>query len=105
MTTDDAATTRLIRYIDLAGAPPERGQPLRSVPMSMAMMQVRVVRVPVHERGVPVTVRVGLAGRIGDGVLVLVMFVVTMPVLVLHWLVEVFVLMPLGQMQPQAEAH
>jgi len=29
-------------------------------------------------------------------VLVLVMFVVTMPVLVLHWLVEVFVLMPLG---------
>jgi hypothetical protein len=34
----------------------------------------------------------GLAGRIDDGVLVLVMFVMTMPVLVLHWFVEVFVL-------------
>lgn len=73
--------------------------------MAMAVMQVRVVRVPVHERGVPVRVGVRLAGRIGGSVLVLVMFVVPMPVLVLHRFMEVFVLMPLGQMQPQAETH
>jgi hypothetical protein len=73
--------------------------------MPMAMMQVRVVRVSVYERGVPVPVRVRLAGRIGDSVLVLVMFVVTMPVLVLHRFVDVFMHVPLGQMQPQTEAH
>jgi hypothetical protein len=68
--------------------------------MAMAVMQVRVVRVPVHERGVPVPVGVRLAGRIGGRVLVLVMFVVTMPMLVLYWFMNVFMLMPLGQMQP-----
>jgi hypothetical protein len=52
----------------------------------------------VNERLVAMPVSMGFAGRIGRVVLVLVVFVVTMPVLVLHCLVRMLMIMPLGQM-------
>jgi hypothetical protein len=73
--------------------------------MSMPMMQIGIVRVPVHQADVPVPMRMRLAGRIGQAVLVLVMLVVMMPVLVPHWFMVMFVLVPLGQVQPEAETH
>jgi len=74
--------------------------------VAVPVRQVRMVRLSVHQGGVQMPMRVGLAGRIGEGVAVPVMFVVMVTVLVLHrWFVEVFMLMPLNQVQPQAEAH
>ena len=73
--------------------------------MSMPMMEVRIVGMPVHQANVPVPMSVWLIGRIGRTMLVLMMLVVTMPVFMLHRLVNVLVLVPLGQMQPEAEAH
>jgi hypothetical protein len=50
----------------------------------MPMMQIGIVRVPGHQADVPVPMRMRLAGRSGQAVLVLVVFVVPMPVLVPH---------------------
>ena len=73
--------------------------------MSMTMMEVRVVRMPVHQAGVTVPMSVRFAGRIAGAMCVLMMLIGTMPVFMLHRLVNVFVLVPLSQMQPKAEAH
>jgi hypothetical protein len=75
------------------------------MPMLMPVMQVRIVRVPVYETGMPVPMRMWLAGRIAFSMLVLMVFVVVMPMLVLHQLMDMFVLVPLGQVQPEAGAH
>ena len=64
--------------------------------MTVPMVQIGVVRVPVHETDVPMPMRMRLAGRIGCCVPVLMVLVVTMPMLVLHGFVQVFVLVPLS---------
>lgn len=51
----------------------------------------------------PAAVR--LAGRIGGGMLMNMMGVVTMPVLVPHYIVGVPVIVALDQVQPQSKAH
>jgi len=68
-------------------------------------MDVRIVRVGVHERRV--TVRVHMPHGVGDawvdGVMVMpVMLVVDVGVLVLHGLVRMFVLVSLSQVKPYA---
>jgi hypothetical protein len=68
--------------------------------MSVPMMEVRVVRMPVHQANVTMPMSVQFAGRIACAMRVLMMLVVTMPVFMLHRLVNVLVLVPLGQMQP-----
>ena len=73
--------------------------------MSMPMMEVRVVRMPVHQANVPVPMRVWFTGRIARTMRVLMMLVVTMPVFMLHRLVNVLVLVSFRQMQPQPEPH
>ena len=67
------------------------------------MMKVRVVRMPVPERLVPVPVCVRLGRRALVGVLM--MWVVDMTVFVLDRFVRVVMLMAFGQMQPEAKSH
>jgi len=69
------------------------------------MMQVRVVRVSVGDRGMPVRVRVRLGAVPRKVVVVPVMLVVHVPVRMLQRFVRVRVLVPLGQVQPHAGAH
>ena len=73
--------------------------------MGVAMMQVRVVWVPVQYAGVLVPVGVRLTWRVGRAMPMLMMLVMPVPMLVRHRLVKVFMLVPFGQMQPQAKAH
>ena len=54
---------------------------------------------------VPVPMRMRLAQWIVRPVLMMMVVVVTMPVLVFHGLVNVRMLMPFGQMQPETESH
>ena len=61
------------------------------------------MRVP--RRCVAVRVRVRLAGWVIGAVFVLVVFVVNVRVFVGHFLVIVFVVVPLGQVQPHAQPH
>ena len=71
----------------------------------MPVMQIGVVGMPMHQFDVPVPMSMRLSGGIALGVLVLVMGIVTMPVLVFHRLVEVFMLVLFGQMQPKTQPH
>jgi hypothetical protein len=64
--------------------------------MFMAMMDVRVVRVSVSKRFMPVPVRMRLCRR--SFVSVVMMRIVEMAVLVLDWLVRMVMGMPFGQM-------
>jgi hypothetical protein len=57
--------------------------------MTVAMMQVRIMRMPVYQ----------------PDMLMLVVCIMTMPVLVFHRVVHVVVLMLLGDVQPEADAH
>jgi hypothetical protein len=86
----------------------DRGLPVNGfVPIHlvvfMAMVDVRVVRMPVPKRFMPVPVRMRLCHR--SFVSVAMMRIVAMAVLVLDCLVRVFMGMPFGQMQPDAERH
>lgn len=65
--------------------------------MPMPMMQIGVVRVPVHEADVPMRMGMRFAGRIGRGVFVLVVLIVMVPMLVCHGFVQMFVLVLLSQ--------
>jgi hypothetical protein len=49
--------------------------------------------------------RMRFTGRIVRPLLMVMVIVVTMPVLVFHGLVDVLMIMPFGQMQPQAKGH
>ncbi|MNT43071.1 hypothetical protein D3C72_1795220 [compost metagenome] len=69
----------------------------------MPMVHVRIMRVLVAHRFVPVPVRMRFGDRAVVGVGV--MFVVDMGVFVLQRLVAVFVVVALGQVQPEAEGH
>jgi len=69
----------------------------------VAVVQVGEMDVSVAHRLVPVPVGVRFRGRAVVGVPV--MRVVRVAVLVIERIVPVFVLVPLGKMQPETEAH
>ena len=71
----------------------------------MPMMQIGVMRVPVDEASMPVPMRMRLTLRIVRAMVVLMMLVVTMPMFMLHRCMKVFMLVPLGQMQPAPKSH
>jgi hypothetical protein len=64
------------------------------------MTVVGVVRVPMHQCRVSVPMHVRLARRIVRTVDVMVVLIVTVPVFVLHCIVNVLMLVSLRQMQP-----
>ncbi len=63
-------------------------------------MDVRIVRVLVRQDLMAMRMHMRFVATPGERVLVLVMFVVTVPVRVLEWLVRVLMQMPLAQVQP-----
>ena len=71
----------------------------------MAMVNIRIVRVRVDERLMPMTMAVRLARRIIRRVFVLMMLVVHVSMCMLHLLVNVLVLVALGEMKPHARGH
>lgn len=73
--------------------------------MVVAVVNVRVVRVRVSHRQVVVRVAVWFARRVVGTVCVLVVFVVDVTVVVRHRLVFVFMIVPLGQVQPNSDTH
>ena len=73
--------------------------------MIVAVMRVRVMRVRMRHAIVPVAMRMSRAGRNGLVVGMTVMLVMLMLVAVLHSLVRVTVLVPLGEMQPDSARH
>ena len=77
----------------------------RAHPMAVAVVQVGVVRVAMDQGCVAVRMRMGLAGWVAGAVRVPVVRVVLMGVVVLQGRMRMVVLVPLGQMQPEAEAH
>jgi hypothetical protein len=75
----------------------------RALAVFMPMVDVRVVGMPVPKRVMPVPVRMRLCHRSFVGMAM--MGVVEMTLLVLDCLVHVFMGVPFGQMQPDAERH
>ena len=73
--------------------------------VDVAVMRVRIVRMRVGQRLVPVRMAVPRAGRDRHRVLVLVVRVMGVPVRVFERRMRVRVLVPLGQVQPDAERH
>jgi len=73
--------------------------------MRMPVMDVRVMRMLVRQHLMSVRMRMGLRGTPGESMLVLVVFVMPMPMAVLKRLMRVLVLMPLANMQPDADGH
>jgi hypothetical protein len=73
--------------------------------MIVAVMQVRIVRMPMHHRRVPMPMGMRLARGIAGRVPMAVMRVVHMPVRVLHLLMRVLVFVHFRQMQVDAQAH
>jgi hypothetical protein len=71
----------------------------------MPMMQVRIVRMLVHHRRVPVTMRVRFVDRIVWPMGMLVMFIVPVPMLMHHLGMPVLVLMLFGHVQIDAKRH
>ncbi len=71
--------------------------------MFVTVMKIRIMRMPVAERRVPVPVRMRLGHASSMGVFV--MGVVDVAVFVLDRLVRVVMLMAFGQMQPEAKSH
>ncbi len=72
------------------------------LPMSVAMMRVGEMRVPMNHRLVPVRMHM-CAQRLVTVMPVMVVMLVGM--LVLQGIVPVVVLVALGQVQPDADAH
>ncbi len=68
-------------------------------------MQVRIVRMAVHEPFVSMPVGMRFAGRSVRRVLMLMMGIVHVPMLVFHCLVHVFVIVHFDQVQIQADPH
>lgn len=73
--------------------------------MAVAVVDVGVVRMAVHQRLVPMPVGVRLTYRVLRVVRVPVVLVVHVQVLVLHPLVVMLVLVALGDVQPNAHRH
>ena len=73
--------------------------------MPVAMMDVRVVRMAVHQRRMLVEMGVRLRAVPREIVLVLMMSLVHMPVPMSERLVCMFVLVTLGKVQPHTQRH
>ncbi len=73
--------------------------------MTVPVVEIGVVRMPMHHGRVRVPVRVRLPLRRARFVRVPVVGVMPMAVLVRHLLVGVQVIVPLRQVEPQAERH
>jgi hypothetical protein len=71
----------------------------------MAVVRIRVMRVRMSHRFVPVAMRMAHARRGRLGMLVAMMLVVLVLVRVLDGLVRMQVRVPLGEMQPDAPRH
>ena len=71
-----------------------------SVFVTMPMMKVGVVRMPMHKRAVLMPVGVRLTRRSVRPMRMLMMFVMCVPVLVLHRLVRMLMLIAFRQVQP-----
>ena len=71
-----------------------------TVIVTVPMMQIRIVRMPMHERCVPMTVSVGLCHDNSSSMTVLVVRVMDVPMVVLQLVMRVIVFVPLGEMQP-----
>jgi hypothetical protein len=69
------------------------------------VVHVRHMRMAVPHPGMAMRMRMGLAGRVFQRVLMLVMGVVHMSMGVLHRLMFVLVFVVLGQVQPDTHAH
>ena len=73
--------------------------------MRVAMVDVREVRVFVRNRGVPMPVSMRFVTFPSEVVRVLVVLVMDMAMTMLDWLVPVFMLVVLGQVQVDPPAH
>ncbi len=71
----------------------------------MPVMKVGVVRVPMHERFMPVPMTVGFTDRDVRPMCVLMVIIMDMPVLVLHRFVPMLMLVAFRQVQPEANRH
>jgi hypothetical protein len=71
----------------------------------VAVVDVRVVRMLVHQRGVFVRMGVRLAQWVGGSMGMLVMLVVCVPMRVRQGLVRVLVQVALAQMKPEPKCH
>jgi hypothetical protein len=71
----------------------------------VTVMEVRHVSVSMPHRLVPVPMRMGLSGRIGRTVLVSMVFIVTVPMVVFQGFMKMFVLVVLGQVEPNPDHH
>ena len=67
--------------------------------MPVPVMDVRVMRVPMHRGEMPVDMHMRLAGRIARLMHMLVMRIMNMRVFVQHGVMVVFVFMPLGEVK------
>jgi hypothetical protein len=75
------------------------------VPVTVPVMQIGIMRMPMHDRRMTMPVRMRLSRRYVGPMLMLVMIVVPMPVLVLRRVMNVLVIVLLGQVQPESETH
>jgi hypothetical protein len=73
--------------------------------MTMAVMQIGIMRMSMYEGRVSVPVAVRLARGLVRPMPVLVMLVMNMLVFVLHCFVGVLVVVSLRQVQPESEPH
>lgn len=73
--------------------------------MHMSMVDIRIMRVLVHQHLMPMRVRVRDVRVPLELVRVLMVFIVPMAVAVLEGFVRMLVLMPLAQMQPDTDGH
>ena len=73
--------------------------------MVVAVVYIRVVRVSMRDRLVPMHVRVRLGAVPGKVVRMQMMRIVCVRVLVRHGMMRMFVLVPLGQVQPNPRRH
>ena len=71
----------------------------------MTMMQIRIVRVFVDHRRMPMLMRVRLVNRVAWPMGMLVMFIMAVPMLMHHLGMSVLMLMTFGDMQIDAKRH
>ncbi len=74
-------------------------------PMTMPVMNIRIVGMRVRQRFMTVRVRMRLRAIPGKGMRVLVVLVVHVTVAMFHGFVGMFVRMPFAQVQPHAQRH
>jgi len=69
------------------------------------MMQIRVMRMAVQHRRMPVRMAVPLARGIAGFMAMLMVFVMAMGMVMQHFLMPMLMLMPFSQMQVESEGH